>query len=268
MSIPRILVGAAIVAALSIPLTAQQAPTGFHSIACVKVNPGKWAEIEEWIAGTGDKLDQSLVDSGTIAGTISLRTELPQGSASECDYVFVTFFNGLPSEPPSTEELSKALHKAGVPLTAEQFYTKRGELGTLVYDNITQYQTLVGGAKKGGYLVFNSMNAPDVGACVAYQQKVWKPLAEEMVKAGNSDGWAINEKVFPRGAKDKTAVSTVDLYPSWNAFINVYPSMMDAWKKVHPDMDFNSTMGQQFEKLCSIEHTVLYKVVDVTVSAK
>ena len=32
------------------------------------------------------------------------------------------------------------------------------------------------------------------------------------------------------------------------------------------DMDFNTTMGQ-LGKLCSIEDTVLYKVVDVTVPA-
>src|ERR1035441_8806735 len=268
MSIPRILLGAAIAAALSIPLTAQQAPTGYHEIACVKVNPGQRAGIEEWIGGSDHKLAQSLVDSGAIAGTIALRTELPQGSASECDYIFVTFFKGLPSAPWSNEELSKDLKKAGIPMTAGEFFAKRGELATLVYDNITQYQTLVGGAKKGDYLAFNSMNTTDAYACVAYEQKVWKPLAEEMVKAGNSDGWAINVQVFPRVTKGKTMVSSVDIYPSWDAFVNVYPSMMDAWKKVHPDMDFNSTMGEQFGKLCSIENTVLYKVVDVTISAK
>src|ERR1700756_1384383 len=118
MTIPRILLGAAIAAALSIPITAQQAPTGYHSIACVKINPGKWAAAEEWIAGTGHKLDQGLVNSGTYASTIVLRTELPEGTESECDYVFVTFFKRLPSAPLSTEELSKALQKAGLPMTA------------------------------------------------------------------------------------------------------------------------------------------------------
>jgi len=267
MMIPRFLLGAAIAAALSIPLVAQQAPTGFHSIVCVKVNPGKWDAIAEWIAGTEHKLNQELVDSGTYASTLVLRTELPQGTASECDYVFVSFFNGLPPAPMSPEELSKALHKADIPMTAEALYTKHGELGTLVSTNITQYQTLVGGPKKDDYLVFNSMSAPDVGACVAYQQKVWKPVAEEMVNAGNLSGWAINAQAFPRGAKDKTAVSSLDIYPSWDAFINSYGSIGGAWKKVHPDMDINSTMGQ-FEKLCSIQHTVLYKLVDVTVAAK
>jgi len=267
MSISRILLGAAIAAALSIPLTAQPAPTGYHSIECVKVNPGKWAEAEAWIAGTEHKLNQELVGSGTYASTIVLRTEMPAGTDAKCDYAFVTFYKGLPPAPLSTEEVSKALHKAGIQMTAEELYAKRAELGVLVYDNITQYQSLVGGGKKGDYLSFNSMSAPDVGACVAYEQKVWQPLAEAMVKAGHIDGWAINSQVFPRGTKDKTAVSSVDIYPSWEAFINQYGSIMDGWKKVHSDMDINSTM-EQFGKLCSIEHTVLYKIVDATGPAK
>lgn len=267
MSIPRILLGAAIAAALSIPLTAQQAPTGYHSIVCVKINPGKWAAAEEWIAGTAHKLNQNLVDSGAYGSMIALRTELPSGTASQCDYVFVTFFNGLPSASLSPEDLSKALHKADIPMTAEALYTKESELGTLVYDNITQYQTLVGGAKKGDYLEFNSMSAPDAGACVASLKKVWQPVAEEMVKDGNTDGWAVNEQVFPRGAKDEPAVSTVDIFPSWDAFTNFFSSVQSAWKKAHPDMDFNSTMAQH-GKMCTIEHTVLYKVVDVTAPAK
>jgi len=267
MSIPRILLGAAMAAALSIPVTAQQAPTGYHHVQCVKINPGKMADVEGFIASTGHKLNQSLVDSGAYSQTLVLRTQMPRGTDAECDYVFVAFFKGLPPAPMSPEEVSMALHKAGVAMTAEQLYAKEDELGKLVSDNITQYQVLVGGAKKGDYLVFNSMSAPDVGACVASQKKLWQPVAEEMVKAGNTDGWAVNEQVFPRGTKDKTAVSSVDLYPSWDAFVHEYSSVESAWKKVHPDMDINSAM-EQFGKQCTITHTVLYKVVDTTAPAK
>ncbi len=267
MTIPRVLLGAAMAAALSIPLTAQQAPTGYHHIQCVKMNPGKMGAAEEFIAGTGHKLSQSLVDSGQYANTLALRTVMPGGTDAECDYVFVTFFKGLPPAPLSPEEVTKALHKVEIPMTAEQLYAKEDELGKLVSNNITQYQALVGGAKKGDYLVFNSMNAPDVGVCVASQKKLWQPVAEEMVKTGNTSGWAVNEQVFPRGTKDKTAVSSVDIYPSWDAFLHEYSSIESAWKKVHPDMDINSAMGQ-FEKQCTITHTVLYKVVDATAPAK
>lgn len=267
MSMPRILLGAAMVAALSIPLVAQQAPIGYHHIQCVKVNPGQGAAVQEWIAGENHKLSQSLVDSGRFATMLALKTQMPQGTDAKCDYVFVTFYNGLPTAGLSTEEVNNALRKADIPTTSEARSAKMREMAALVYDNITQYQALVGGAKKGDYLEFNSMSSPDPGACVALEEKDWQPLAEQMVKDGNTDGWAINRQIFPRGAKDETAVSTVDIFPSWDAFTHHYDSIRSAWKKVHPDADFSSTMAQH-GKLCTIQHTVLYKVVDVVTPAK
>ena len=267
MSLPRILLGAAMVAALSISLTAQQAPTGYHHIQCVKVNPGQQAATQEWIAGDLHKLGQSLVDSGAYAQTLVLRTQIPSGTDAQCDYVFVTFYNGLPTAPRTRDELNMALRKADIPMTADAYSAKLTEMGKLVWDNITQFQALVGGAKKGDYLEFNSMSSPDPDACVALEKKDWQPLADQMVKDGNTDGWAINRQVFPRGARDEPAVSTVDIFPSWDAFTHHYDSIRSAWKKVHADADFSSTMAQH-GKLCSIEHTVLYKVTDVVTPAK
>ncbi len=267
MSIPRIPLCVAIAAALSMPLVAQQAPIGYHHIQCVKVNPGQETAFENYVAGPVQKLNQSMVDSGTYAQSLVLRTRMPRGTEAECDYVFVTFYKGLPDAGMSSEELSKALHNADIPMTAEAIHATQAEIGKLVNENITQYQSLVGGAKKGDYLVFNSMSAPNVSSCVAAQKKTWQPVAEEMVKSGNLDGWAVNEQVFPRGSKDSSAVSSVDIYPNWEAFTKEYSSIQSAWKKVHPDMDINNTM-EQFGKLCTIEHTVLYNVVQITSPAK
>jgi hypothetical protein len=267
MSMPRILLGAAMVAALSMSLVGQQAPVGIHHIQCVKVNPGQQAAVKEWIDGDSHKLTQSLVDSGAYAMSLVLRTQMPAGTDAQCDYVFVTFYNGLPPAPRTRDEMNQALRKADIQMTAGAYNAKLNEMGKLVWDNITQYQALVGGAKKGDYLEFNSMSSPDPGGCVALEKKDWQPLAEQMVKDGNTDGWAVNRQVFPRGAKDEPPVSTVDIFPSWDAFVHHYDSIMSAWKKVHPDADFGTTMSQH-GKFCTIEHTVLYKVVDVVTPSK
>jgi hypothetical protein len=267
MFMPRILLGATITAVLSMALTAQQAPTGYHHVQCVKVNPGQGVAFEQYVSGPLQKLDQALIDSGAYAQTLVLRTRMPRGTEAECDYVFVSFYKGMPTTGLNSEELSKALHDADIPMTADAVHAKQNEMGKLVNENITQYQSLVGRAKKGDYLVFNSMSAPDTRACVDAQKKTWQPVAEEMVKAGNLDAWAVNVQVFPRGAKDQNAVSSVDIYPSWDAFTNENRSVESAWKKVHSDMDINNTMNQ-FGKMCTIEHTVLYEVVGVTSPAK
>jgi hypothetical protein len=267
MSMPRILLGAAMVAALSMSLVGQQAPVGIHHIQCVKVSPGQQAAVQEWIDGDSHKLTQSLVDSGAYAMSLVLRTQMPAGTDAQCDYVFVTFYNGLPPAPRTRDEMNQALRKADIQMTAGAYNAKLSEMGKLVWDNITQYQALVGGAKKGDYLEFNSMSSPDPDACVAIEKKDWQPLAEQMVKDGNTDGWAINRQVFPRGTRDEPAVSTVDVFPSWDAFTHHYDSIRSAWPKVHGDADFASTMAQH-GKLCTIEHTVLYKVVDAVTPSK
>jgi hypothetical protein len=267
MAMPRILLCAATAAALSMPLVAQQAPIGYHHIQCVKVTPGQETTFENYVADQVQKLDQSLVDSGTYAQSLVLRTRMPRGTEAECDYVFVTFYKGLPEAGMNSEQLSKALHDADIPMTAAAVRAMQDNIGKLVSENITQYQSLVGGAKKGDFLVFNSMSAPNVSTCVAAQKKTWQPVAEEMVKAGNLSGWAVNEQVFPRGSRDSNAVSSVDIYPSWEAFTKEYSSIQSAWKKVYPDTDINNTM-EQFGKLCTIEHTVLYSVVQATSVAK
>jgi hypothetical protein len=263
----RLLLGAALAAALSAPLLAQEAPTGFHTINCVKVRDGKSAEFRAWVEGPVQKVAQSGVDSGRIAGWLALHTQIPQGSDAQCDWALVTFYKGLPNEPLSADGVTDILHKAGVAMTAKEYYEKRDAISYLVYNNITQYQALVGQAKKGGYLVFNSITAPDAEACVSYEKKVWQPLAEEMLKDGSRSGWAINQQVFPNGNKDRTAVSTVDLFPSWDAVMKQGDGFVARWKKVHPDMELGTTF-EQFQKLCSIDNTVLYKVEYSTGASK
>lgn len=266
-TIGRFAWGAAVAAALSVTLAAQQAPTGYHSISCVKVKPGKTADFASLINGDVRKLEQSRVDSGAIAGWIALRTIMPAGSDAPCDYAVVTFYNGLPNAPLTGDELAAALKKAGVTSTLDEWREEHAAVGTLVYDNITQYLTLVGKAKEGDYLVFNSMSVPDVDAWIAYENKVWKPLAEAMVRDDVEDGWALNVQVFPRGAKDRSLESTVDIFPSWDAFLQQDHNYMERWKTVHPDLAADDAMAQ-FNKLCTIESTVLYKVEIVIMSTQ
>jgi hypothetical protein len=262
IAIPKMLLCAAIVAALPGTLVAQQAPVGYHSITCVKVNRGQDAQAVAWVNGNGRKLDNAMVDSGKVEQEIVMENVLPGGEEARCDYLFVTFYKGLPQEPLSSDEMQEMLHKAGIAMSVPELYAKYDELGKLVFTHILQYHSLVGGAKEGDYLVFNLMNAPDARACVAYEEKEWKPMAEQMKTDGALDGWAVNTQAFPRGDKDPYDVSTVDIFPSWDAAMNQEASIMSSWKKMHGDEDISTGMGK-FGTLCPIEHTTMYKTVEV-----
>lgn len=261
MNTRRFIWGAALAAALPVTLSAQQAPTGFHSVSCVKVKPGKSADFNAFAKGDFRKYEQSLVDSGAISAAIELRTIAPAGSEAECDYVFVTFYPGLPNEPMSDDQTIAALKKAGISSSLEEWRQEHEAVGYLVYNNINRTVLQVGGPKEGDYVVVNDMSVPDRNAWVGNEKKLWQPLFEDGVKDGAVDGWAVIVPFMPRGAKDQHTTYTVDIYPNWQAVYKFFgPGFEDRWKKIHPDLPIGESMTQE-QKFDTIEHTTLLKVI-------
>ncbi len=262
MGLRHIFWGAAMAAALSATLVAQQAPVGYHNISCVRVKPGQSAAFHDLLNGDYHKVEQARVDSGAISGFLALRTVIPAGTDAGCDYVLVSFYPGLPSAPLGDDEMAALLQKAGVASTVQQWHDRLSVVGELVSNNITQYQVLVGGSKKGDYLIFNSMEASNVEQCVALQKRLWQPVAEQGVKDGAQDGWAVNIQIMPHGDKDPSLVSTVDIFPTWDSMFNYFGANLAArWKKVHSEMTPDDAFSQ-IDKACTITHTVTYKIED------
>jgi|SRR6185437_8555511 len=246
----------------------QSGSPGFHSVACVKVRRGKMADFKTLINGTVLKYEQSRVDSGAIYAWLELRTVIPAGRDATCDYAFVTFYSGLPNAPMDDEGMTGALKKAGISTSLEEMRQQQQASGYLVYNGISRTAVHVGGAKKGDYIIVNEMSVPDEGAWIANQKKLWQPIFEDGVKDGSMDGWSVVEQFLPRGAKDQDTTYTVDIYPSWNAVFAFFgPSFPERWKKIHPDVPINQGMDQE-HKLDTIEHTILYNVVDAIGASK
>ena len=261
MAIRHLLWSAALAAALPVTLVAQQAPSGFHSVSCVKVKPGKSADFNAFVKGDLRKFEQSRVDSGAISSVIVLRTISPAGSDAECDYTFVTFYSGLPNAPMSDDEVVAALKKAGISSSLEEWRQEHQAVGDLVYSAIDRVVAQVGKAKEGDYIVVNDMKVPDTSAWIDHEKKLWQPIFEDGLKDGSVDGWAVVDQFMPRGAKDKHLTYTVDIYPNWQAVYKFFgPGFDDRWKKIHPDVPIGEGMTEE-QKFNTIEHTSLLKVV-------
>jgi hypothetical protein len=111
------------------------------------------------------------------------------------------------------------------------------------------------------------MKSANVDDWIAYEKKVWQPLAEAMVKDGVESGWSVNVKVLPRGSDLPFQGVSVDVYPSWDAVFAGDPKFVDRFRKVHPDMEFGTTI-EQFEKLRTITSSQLYSLEDMVTAAK
>lgn len=254
---------AATIAALTMTLAAQQAPPTTYAEFCVKVKHGQEVAFAQFVEGDMHKYQQERVDSGAMSGYIAMRTEMPAGKAAHCDYVFLEFFSGMPKAPPTDAEVGEALQKAGIGMTADEWGQKEMDVGVLVSNSLEMNLDLVGDAHKGDYIVYNSMKVPEgkIDDWIQWEKTMWGPLAESMVKSGQLSGWALDIQMFPGGAKDKGLESTSDIYPNWSAFVEAREHYESAWKAVHPNDDMMATM-EQLGKLSTIEHAVLYKVVD------
>lgn len=268
MKVRRLFVCAALVAALSATLRAQQTPTGYHSVACIKVKPENNNEFRKWAADDVHKLAQSRVDGGAISGWLLLRAVIPSGTSAECDYLVVTMYPGVPPQPMGLEELDAALKKAGISMTAQQYVDRRASLSTLVSNNMFQNRASVGGFKKGDYFVVNYMKASNMEDYVAWEKKAWQPMAEALNKENSRSGWSLNTMVFPGGTDVRFNAVTVDVYPTWESIFNRdFQHFYQLWQKAHPDMEFGTTF-EQYDKLRHQGDIDIYVVQDTITSTK
>jgi hypothetical protein len=267
MNVSRTILSVAIAAAFASTLFAQQAPSGYHRVACVKIKPDKGSEYSKFSEDVLHKLYQSLADSGHITTYYLLRSAIPTGTSAQCDYLIVTMYPGAPPKLLGADELGAALKKAGLTITAQEFYDRRNQLTELVSWDMYQNQAFVGSSKKGDYFMVNYMKVANVDDWVAYEKKVWKPLAEAMVKDGVESGWSVNVKVLPRGSDLPFQGVSVDVYPSWDAVFAGDAKFYDRFKKVHPDMELGTTL-ENFDKLRTILSSQLYSLDDMVTPAK
>jgi hypothetical protein len=257
---------AAVAAAFSAMLSAQQAPTGYHSVACYKVKPENNTEFRKWAAGDVHKLAQSRVDGGVYSNWMLLRSVIPSGASAECDYVVVSMYPGAPPHPIELDELEADLKKAGIAMTAQQYVDRRNSLTTLISTSLNQNRAFVGSSKKGDYFVVNYMKAPNLNDYVAWEKKAWQPFAEALAKQGIRSGWSLNTQVYPGGADVKFNAVTVDIYPTWESIFADF-NFYELWRKVHPDMEVGTTF-EQYEKLRHQGDVDIFVLLDTVASTK
>lgn len=266
----RLIVSVVLAALFCAPLvaqTAQEGISGFHTVACVKVKPEKASEFRAWAASDMHKLAESRVNSGALSTWFLLRSIQPQGTSAECDYLSISMYPGTPAEPMGLEALGAALKKAGLTMSAQEYVDRRDSLTTLISNGLFQNRAFVGTMKTGDYFKVNYMKASDVEDWVAFEKKVWQPVAQALVKDGKTAGWSLNVQVLPGGSDLKFQGVTVDVYPTWDAVFAQDPQFVERFKKVHPEMEFGTTV-ERFEKLRTTEAVQLFSLVDLVTPAK
>jgi hypothetical protein len=268
MRFTRFLAAATVAAACLAPVCAQTSSPGYHTVACFKVKPDSGAAYRKFAADEVHKIAQGRVDSGEITTFYLLRAVFPQGQSTECDYMAIAMYSGMPHLL-GTEELSAAIKKSGLAITPEDYVNHRNAVSTLVSAEVFQNQAYVGTAKRGDYFEVNYMKVgdADIDDYINYEKKIWKPLAEAYLKDGKRTGWSLNLRVMPAGSDLTYQAVTVDIFPSLDAVFADDPQFYDRFKKAHPDMELGTTF-EQYGKLRARALIKLFVLEDLVTANK
>lgn len=270
MNIPRALATVAVAAACNMAALAQQQPSGYHSVLCLKVNPGKSAEHRKWWDEEGRKVMQATVDSGQVTTYYRLRAVAPSGSSAACDVVNVSIYPGMPPEPPSREQFEALVRKAGITGSLEDFVARRDAARTVVSSQIFQNQVALGSLKKGDYVTVSYMKTAHIGEWLNMEKTIWQPIADALIKEGAESAWSINLLILPNGDDLPYQGVAVDAYPNLAAAIKAQTpdASFDAlFKKAHPGMDENATLQKALETRTQ-SMVYLFQIEDVLTSTK
>lgn len=103
------------------------------------------------------------------------------------------------------------------------------------------------------------------GAYIQNEEKVWKPMHQEFVKAGTRAGWSLWQTLYPNGSGEPFQFVTVDDY---NNFAQLgQADFQGVFQKVHAGEDVDEVMGST-NNTRTLEKSELWELVDIVMKQK
>jgi hypothetical protein len=234
----------AIAAGLFSQLHAQPAtaPHTYQILNYVKVPPASRTEFIKLLQDATMKTAETRIKAGEMVSWTLLKAVMPTGSEARADYLISTIYEGVPPEPLDHAGLDALLKRSGVQMSATEFYAARDRLSALAMTEMWQPDVRIGTLKKGNYISINHMNAKDGDAYVKFEQTVWRPIAEQLIKSGTLSGWMVASRAWPAGDSMPYNHYSVDMFPTWAAALGDW-SIRDAFAKAHPGKNLDETLA-------------------------
>ena len=244
-------------------LAQNQAPQTFIREYCIKVTHGNGAAYADFAHEVSAKLNQSRVDAGEIRSWLLARAVAPAGTSAKCDYLSVWFYSGFPQEPSSNDQMTAALERAHLKLSAREFAAKRDSLSTLVSVQYWRSADSVGQMpQKGNYLRLNhyKVKSGQMGKYVNLEKTMWKPVVAAHLDARGTGGWAADTLLMPVSDTLPYNATTVDIFANWASLGRGIP-VQQLWSKVHPNLSL-SEYNEQLDSVREVNSRDVVQVVE------
>lgn len=242
-------------------------PTYTQSLTYLKVVPGKGGEYRQLVRDVNLKVQQMRADAGEIVSWTLLSSVFPAGQEARADYLISVITEGPPKRSTSGSTFEEQMKKAGITMSASDYYAKRGSLTTLVASELWRIRERVAAPAKGHYLFINSMRVHDATAYNDFEANVWRPLAAERVKRGEMSGWLFATKILPHGSDTAYTAYSADMFPTYEAAFKRGSSTQDVFAAAHPGKNYEQTM-LGYTKLRDLAKRELWTIVERVEKAK
>lgn len=228
---------------------------------CLKVTPGKGAELAKMLHDVGAKLARLRVDEGRASWWSAQRAVVPVGSDARCDYHILYGYPGFPPESLSQEQLSADLKKAGVGMSHAELASRRNDLATVVNLDIWRIVGRVGQGELGSYVVHNLYKAKpgQANEWIRLETEGWMPLAKAYAEEGPGRGWAAAVLAMPAGGDLDYNAITADIFPNWAA-LGKGVGAAERWPKIHPGISFTDYFSL-FDNVRTVHKRQVFEVV-------
>jgi len=241
---------------------AQDQPQTYLSAFCIKAEPGKTQEFEQFVRDVGSKLHQVRMQEKRISRWSFSRAVTPTGEEARCSHRLALVYEGAPPEPQT--QLEADLKKAGIKMSPQEYSTRLTSLSKLVLQERFARFAGFGAPEKGTYFQINFMKPlPGKGAEFAkFEREVWQPLAEQAAKTGHPrKAWTAWARIYPSGSASDYDAITVDIFRDWASIWKPQGFSKEVAEKVFPGKSGQDLMAP-ISTLRNLVHRELYFVVE------
>jgi len=130
----------------------------------------------------------------------------------------------------------------------------------ILFRKLTNFSLPLNQTGVGHFLYLNMMKVHDVPAYIEFEDKTWRPMAEEWVKQGAMSGWIFATKVLPGGTDTTYSAYSADMFPTWEAAFAVRPPQ-PVFEKVHPGKKYDQ-LSAELAKLRNLGRRELWEIVE------
>lgn len=222
----------------------------------VDAKPGKVGEYRNFHRDVWSKINQVRADAGEHEASYLMQARVPSGSNASCDFLLLfSPKGGLGGESMSFGE---ALEKAGIDMSADEFWAKVRNLSDLVYSEIWYSIDSIGTSKEGNLVQIDYMDVHDTGEWITMEREIFKPVHQTRIDDGARVAWSAHRLFMPRGTDLQYNAATVNVYADWASLGNSH--QRGYFRRTHGDKDLGD-VGARINKARDMVRTELFEVI-------